>query len=189
MYIEPCCIDRQLPELLRSGVPFFQTSGDVTFDKFLSSVSSLAGSEFSLILIVPEVDVKILQILNHYFNRGWLSSLLLLTREVQTELVKTELAGHAHKIQYAADPLIIDSQCAMIGTAEETTNLETNAAVIIQGAMLSEADFSYSLYGCYFGRNKDIVKGALLPSLSKLRMKPIITSDDETINRVYSLVD
>ena len=118
-YIEPCCIDRQLPGLIkqsRAGFCFFQTSGDVTLEKLLGAVSHMASGVGGhvLMLTVPEVDIPMLRTLAYYFRRGWTQALLLLTREAQTALIESELADYLASVHYAADPLIIDGQLAII---------------------------------------------------------------------------
>ena len=44
-------------------------------------------------------------------------------------------------------------------------------SVIIQGAMLREVDFSFSLYAAYYGTDADIIDGALKPIRSKLKLR------------------
>ena len=171
-YIEPCCIDRQLPQLIkqsRAGFCFFQTSGDVSLEKLLGAVSHMASGVGGhiLILTVPEVDIPMLRTLAYYFRRGWTQALLLLTREVQTALIESELADYLASVHYAADPLIIDGQLAIIDTAEAR-------ALIIQGAMLSQPDFSLSLYTAWLGTDPDTIRAALDPAIAKLKTKPLI---------------
>ena len=122
MYIEPCCIDKQLPALIRrsqGGFCFFQTNGDCDLKKLLDSVSHMASGVGGhvLVLTAPEVDITMLRTLAYYFRRGWTRALLLLTRAVQTELIQTELADYIDHIHYAADPLIIDGQLAILSTS------------------------------------------------------------------------
>ena len=76
MYIEPCCIDKQLPALIRrsqGGFCFFQTNGDCDLKKLLDSVSHMASGVGGhvLVLTVPEVDITMLRTLAYYFRRGW----------------------------------------------------------------------------------------------------------------------
>ena len=169
MYIEPCCIDKQLPALIRrsqGGFCFFQTNGDCDLKKLLDSVSHMASGVGGhvLVLTVPEVDITMLRTLAYYFRRGWTRALLLLTRAVQTELIQTELADYIDHIHYAADPLIIDGQLAIIN----------NITLIIQGAMLSQPDFSLSLYTAWLGTDRDIIRSAIDPAIAKLKAKPQI---------------
>ena len=165
MYIEPCCIDKDLPALIRrsqGGFCFFQTNGDCDLKKLLDSVSHMVGGHV-LVLTVPEVDILMLRTLAYYFRRGWTRALLLLTRAVQTELIQT--------IHYAADPLIIDGQLAILSTSTVPEPVE---GLIIQGAMLSQPDFSLSLYTAWLGTDRDIIRSAIDPAIAKLKAKPQI---------------
>lgn len=166
-YIEPCCIDNQLPKLIkesRGGFCFFQTSGDVTLEKLLGSVSRLAGNEHVIVLTVAEVDVMMLRTLAYYFRRGWTKALLLLTSHSQKELIEGELGGYIDRVHYAVDPLVLDGQVAVIGSS----------ALIIQGAILGQADFSLSLYSAWLGSDTEVVRSALDPTIAKLKTKPVI---------------
>lgn len=171
-YIEPCCIDSQLPGLIRGsrgGFCFFQTSGDVTLEKFLGAVSHMASGAGGhvLVLTVPEVDIQMLRTLAYYFRRGWTQALLLLTREAQASLIEGELSDWIDRVHYAADPLIIDGQLAIIDTT-------ATKALIIQGAMLSQPDFSLSLYAAWLGSDPDMIRTALDPAIAKLKTKPLL---------------
>ena len=181
MYIEPCCIDKQLPALIRrsqGGFCFFQTNGDCDLKKLLDSVSHMAsgGGGHVLVLTIPEVDITMLRTLAYYFRRGWTRALLLLTRAVQTELIQTELADYIDHIHYAADPLIIDGQLAILSTSTvpEPAEGQGSSGLIIQGAMLSQPDFSLSLYTACLTTDRDIIRSAIDPAIAKLKAKPQI---------------
>lgn len=179
-YIEPCCIDRQLPGLIkqsRAGFCFFQTSGDVTLEKLLGAVSHMASGAGGhvLMLTVPEVDIPMLRTLAYYFRRGWTQALLLLTREAQTALIESELADYLASVHYAADPLIIDGQLAIIeSVASAAVPQQPAKALIIQGAMLSQPDFSLSLYAAWLGSDTDTIRAAIDPAIAKLKTKPLL---------------
>ena len=179
-YIEPCCIDRRLPGLIkqsRAGFCFFQTSGDVTLEKLLGAVSHMASGAGGhiLMLTVPEVDIPMLRTLAYYFRRGWTQALLLLTREAQTALIESELADYLASVHYAADPLIIDGQLAIIeSVASAAVPQQPAKALIIQGAMLSQPDFSLSLYAAWLGSDTDIIRAAIDPAIAKLKTKPLL---------------
>ena len=191
-YIEPCCCDRQLPVLLRERrTAFFQTNGDVTVQRFMNAVGCMAGQPSELWLMLPAVDFPLLRTLRQWFQRGWISSLHLLTQENQEEMVMGELGeatagenaseenGAAvansqfstlnSQLDYAHDPLVLDGLLAFIGTEH---------VVAIQGAMLTQVDFSLSLYAAAFGPRQKYfdapdgkVRMMLEPVISKMKIK------------------
>lgn len=187
MYIAPCCVDKDLPKVMKEakgGFCFFQTNGDVTLEKLLGAVSRLAGDEHVIVLTVPEVDVMMLRTLAYYFRRGWTQALLLLTQRSQKELVESELSGYLDRVHYAVDPLVLDSQLAIIGCDTKGTGIFVSSArpplsLVIQGAMLSQADFSLSLYATWLGSNKDVLLQAIDPVIAKLKMKAVIDHYDQ----------
>lgn len=89
--IEPCCAERQLPALLREQkgrAVLFQTYGDVTFDNLLRSVSSMAGdNHLTMTLAVNEVTDKMQRTLDRYQEREWITTLHLLTNDLQGEVI------------------------------------------------------------------------------------------------------
>lgn len=179
-YIEPCCCDRQLPVLLRERrTAFFQTNGDVTVQKFMGAVGCMAGQPSELWLMLPAVDFALLRTLRQWFQRGWISSLHLLTQENQETEVMAELGEAAlantpaectaGAVDYAHDPLVIDGLLAFIGPEH---------VVAIQGAMLTKVDFSLSLYAASFGPRQKYfdapdgkVRMMLEPVISKMKIK------------------
>lgn len=174
MYINPCCTDKELPKLIResrSGYCFFQTNGDVTLEKLLGSVSHLAGNEHAIVLTVSEVDIQMLRTLAYYFRRGWTHGLLLLTARNQRELIEGELQDYLPKVHYAVDPLVIDGQLAVIG----------DKCLIIQGAMLGQADFSLSMYAAYLGKDIEAIRSALDPVIAKLKTKAVMNHAEEPV--------
>lgn len=187
MYIAPCCVDKDLPKVMKeakSGFCFFQTNGDVTLEKLLGAVSRLAGDEHVIVLTVPEVDVMMLRTLAYYFRRGWTQALLLLTQRSQKELVESELSGYLNRVHYAVDPLVLDSQLAIIGCDTKVPDPFVSSArpplsLFIQGAMLSQADFSLSLYAAWLGSDKDVLLQAIDPVIAKLKMKAVIDHYDQ----------
>lgn len=186
-YIEPCCCDRQLPALLKgSKFAFFQTGGDLTVQKFMSAVSSLAGSGHRMTLVIPEVDVMLLREIKRYFDRQWTRELMLLCQSNQREMVESELQGYMDRVTYAADPMVIDGLLAFepcggdthgdsprvtSATVTQGTVPSVPPSVIIQGAMLREVDFSFSLYAGYYGSDQEVIDGALKAVRSKLKLR------------------
>lgn len=177
MWIEPCCADRQLPSAIKNakgGFCFFQTNGDVLLETLLKSVSYLAGSGHTLLLSVPEADIRLLRTLNQYMTRGWTKAVLLLSQSPQEDLVSSELAANIDKVQYASDPMILDGLLAIIPARPSPTPTQTgaeNKAVVIQGAILSKQDFSLCHYAAWYGRDREILQQAIDPLIAKLKTK------------------
>lgn len=92
--IEPCCAERQLPALLREQkgrAALFQTYGDVTFGKLLKSVSCMAGDDhLTMTLAVREVTGKMRRTLQDYQNRQWITTLRVLTDDLNGEVICIE---------------------------------------------------------------------------------------------------
>lgn len=190
MYIEPCCVGRQLPNLLRENagnVVFFQTSGDVTIAQFMEAVSCMVQAPYVMLLQVPEIDEATLKTIRYYFQRDWQGGLLLLTHDDQSEQVKTILADYLDRIQYAYDPLVADGQIAF---ARLTT--DGISSVIIQGAMLGAKDFSLSLYAGYCGyscqcaerASINVWRSATSAAIAKLRTRPTIKATHALVTSV-----
>lgn len=170
MYIEPCCIARQLPQLIRRGDTFFQTSGDICVRDFLSAVSSMCGTDLHLTLMLPAVDAQLVRTLAHYFFQEWITKLTLLTCDDQTALLRAGLSAYADRIEYVHDPLVIDGLLCIRGT---------DGNLIMQGAMLPQIDYAFSLYSVWFGRDADILKAATEAVEAKVRVKSVKLFDEK----------
>lgn len=164
MYIEPCCISRQLPQLIRRGDLFFQTSGDICVRDFLSAVSSMCGTDLHLTLMLPAVDAQLVRTLAHYFFQEWTTRLTLLTRDDQSPLLRAALSAYADRIEYVHDPLVLDGLLCIQGT---------DGNLIMQGAMLPQIDYAFSLYSVWFGRDKNVVEAATEAIKAKVRVKGV----------------
>lgn len=183
-YIESCCIERLLPPMLKTagGACFFQTNGDITLQKLMDATVSMVGSRHTLILTVAELDAGIIRTLEQYLRREWTAAAMILTRTVQTELISQELQPYLDRIHYAADPLVIDSMLAVLGTGSWEEQSETQVpvpmtALIVQGAILGQPDFSLSLYSAWLGNDPTTIKSAIDPIIAKLKTKPILSAD------------
>ena len=183
-YIESCCIERLLPPMLKQGgTCFSQTNGDITLQKLMDATASLVGSRHTLLLTVAELDAGIIRTLEQYLRREWTAALMLLTRTPQTSLIETELQPYLDRIHYACDPLIIDGQLAVLGTGswEEQSEAQVPVpmtALVIQGAILGQPDFSLSLYSAWLGTDTAVLKSAIDPAIAKLKTKPAIDHSD-----------
>lgn len=133
-YLEPCCIENQLPTLLRreKGNALFQTNGDVTVEKLMQAACCMASGGFGEYWIcVKEVDVVLMRFLRHWMQRGWIRQLHLLTVGDQRNLVAGELGEElmAH-VEYGwRDGLGLEAFC-VVGDRE---------SMVVQGEMLLAA--------------------------------------------------
>jgi len=130
-YLEHCCIENQLPQLLRRerGNALFQTNGDVTIEKMMSAACCLASGGFGEYWIcVKEVDVVLMRFLRHWMSRGWIRELRLLTVGDQRELVASELGEELMKhVDYGwREGLGLEAFC-VVGERE---------SMVVQGEML-----------------------------------------------------
>lgn len=133
-YLEPCCIENQLPQLLRleRGNALFQTNGDVTIEKLMQAACCLASGGFGEYWIcVREVDVVLMRFLCHWMNRGWIRELHLLTATNQREMVASELGEELMKhVDYGwREGLGLEAFC-VVGDRE---------SMVVQGEMLLAA--------------------------------------------------
>ncbi len=133
-YLEPCCIENQLPSLLRreKGHALFQTNGDVTIEKLMSAACCMANSGFGEYwIVVKEVDVVLMRFLRHWMNRGWIRELRLLTVGDQREMVALELGEELMKhVDYGwREGLGLEAFC-VVGERE---------SMVVQGEMLLAA--------------------------------------------------
>lgn len=174
-YIEPCCIDQQLPSLIgesKRGFAFFHTSGDVTLKRMLEGVSWLPDrASHVMVLTVAATDVAMLRTIADYFRRGWTLALLLLTQENQRTLVEQELAPYISRVHYAADPLVVDHQLVIVGRQR---------ALVLQGAVLGSLEFSLCQYAVWLGGDAAVVRQALDPAIAKMKSKALIDHHDQT---------
>lgn len=167
-YVEPCCCERQLPKLLREKTIFFQTSGDVTVRLLMKSVGCMVTGVHEMWLVAPDVDVKLLREIRHWFSRGWIVGVHLLTAVSQSEMVEKELAG-CKGVEYATDGMIADGFLAFVGKQD---------FVAVQGAMLLEKAFATRMYAGWYGkRDGEKFKGLMEPFVAKMRVKKKIKKD------------
>lgn len=133
-YLEPCCIENQLPALLRreKGNALFQTNGDVTIEKLMQAACCMASGGFGEYwIVVREVDVVLMRFLRHWMQRGWIRELRLLTVGDQRETVASELGEElmAHVDYGWREGLGLEAFC-VVGERE---------SMVVQGEMLLAA--------------------------------------------------
>lgn len=177
MYIQPCCIEKELPELLRKQpFAFFQSNGDWTTADLMKAVSCMVQNALC-ILSLPEVDVYLLRTLRTYLSKGWFRGLVLITAEPQAELVKSEMGGMLQLVTYVNNYQIQDGMFALT----DFLNF-----IVIQGAMLTEKDFSLCLYSAYRGKDPNVFASAVESLTTKAKIGAFIKSQNEDIK---SLLD
>ena len=158
--IEPCCAERQLPALLREQkgrAVLFQTYGDVTFDKILNSVSSMAGNDhLTMTLCCREMTDKMQRTLKRYQEREWITTLRLLTDDLQGEVVCIEgdfgtvviqgpvidtAAQHGQPVLYAGQFAKADAgqhPLAKLLAARLRRQQETQAATVVSDSLTKD---------------------------------------------------
>lgn len=177
MYIQPCCIEKELPELLRKQpYSFFQSNGDWTATDLMKAVSCMVPHAVCL-LAMPEVDVFLLRTLKTYLAKGWYRGLVLVTAEPQAELVKSEMGGMLPLVTYANHNQVQDGLLALT---------DFGKFLVVQGAMLAEKDFSLCLYTGYFGTDGKVFASAIEAVTARVKMGAFVKSAHEDIR---SLLD
>jgi len=134
-YIEPCCAEHQIPQLIRNskGHALFQTNGDVTVEKLMQAACCMASGGFGEYwIVVREADIVLMRTLAHWIDRGWIRRLCLLTETDQRTLVATELGTERMKLtDYGWREGLAASQLfCCIGDRE---------TIVVQGEMLLQA--------------------------------------------------
>lgn len=184
-YVEPCCVERQLPEVLNKGLCFFQTNGDVTLEKILSSVGYFAGGHPVLVFTAQDIELDFVKVLKHYFDRGWIDGAILVSSSAMAEQMRTEdmlkeyLGNYIHQVQFAIDPLVYECQLALVGAS----------AVVIRGYMSMDVSYGLTLFSGWkiSKSSKDMLDAALSPIVAKAKLKPIIDNKENgAINRILS---
>ena len=165
MYIQPCCIHRELPQLMRGTARcYFQSNGDWTLQDLMKAISCLVPS-CEAVVCMPVVDVYLLRTLRTYLAKGWYTGVTLLTRDDQSALVAAEVKDE--RLHYAHHAQVSDGLFAL---SDGTDHL----AVI--GALLLDKDGLLHHYAAYFGRDRETYKeitGAVLArSKSKRKTHP-----------------
>lgn len=177
MYIQPCCIEKELPELMRKQpFSFFQSNGDWTVQDLMKSVGQLVPHAVCL-LALPEADVFLLRTLRTYLSKGWLRALVLVTAEPQGELVKAELQSYLPLVTYANHNQVQDGLLALT---------DFGKFLVVQGAMLTEKDFTLCQYTGYFGTSGEVFASAVEAVCARAKMGAFIKSPHEDIQ---SLLD
>lgn len=172
MYIQPCCIEKELPELMRKQpFAFFQSNGDWATADLMKAVSCMVPHALCL-LAMPEIDVFLLRTLRTYLSKGWYRGLVLVTAEPQAELVKSEMGGMLPLVTYANHNQVQDGLLALT---------DFGKFLVVQGAMLTEKDFSLCQYAGYFGTDSKMFASAVEAVSARAKMGAFVKSANEDI--------
>ena len=169
MYIEPCCAHKQMPRLLnenKGGVVTFQTSGDVTVMKMMDAVSYLAGQTHEMVLMVPEIDVKLLRHIRHFVVRGWATKVTLLLNDLcgmsDAEII-AGLEGTEGRVFVFYDKMVCNGLLSFAGE---------DGTVVIQGDMLTRMAPGLRMYAAAYGKDGRTWE-MLQPVMSKAKVKVV----------------
>ena len=158
---EPCCIERNLPLLLRK-YPFctWQSNGDVTFEKIIKAVSHLAGSALEITLLLPKSELPILRVLAWYQYRGWLKSLTIVTTADESTTIRKEFPQD-FPVEILSHKSITDSLLIIRGT---------DGHAIVQGPLhVSPATKpTVERFTTYAGNDKDKIDMLTATTLSRI---------------------
>lgn len=117
LFIPPCCVDKKLPKALTQAphrtLTFF-THGDVVVEKFYRAVSYMLIDPHVMVLSLEQAGNDVLTFLSLCFDRGWISSLVLLTRHDETEGVRRFLGGYVGRVLYVVSKDVTDAASHMV---------------------------------------------------------------------------
>ena len=106
LYIPPCCIHKQLPDLIRQGGAFsvFYSQGDWGLPKLTYAVESMVPSQWqsvTTILVMPDATLTTARYIERELNMGWSRAIILVTATDQTELLRQNIsAEHLPHLTY-----------------------------------------------------------------------------------------
>lgn len=180
MYVEPCCIERVLPELIRDNThklkdgsffsaACFQSGGDWTVSDLLKSVSPLAGGGL-MILSLPQADASLMRTLSAYLSKKWCTDILLLTSEGQESLVREFMGTNIDKVTYVVNKGLLDGFLGLYNNGK---------ALCVTGPMLLDKDFSICMYTVMYGSCPDFLYAATDAFRPLLRINPVIKGKGE----------
>ena len=149
MYIEPCCIDNQLPRLLRQSdghAAMFQTSGDVTLEHMLEALMPMVGDRPRVLtLALPVVDDDVVALLQRYMRLEWVAHLNLITSD-------TTITTHPSSLTQIGVPM--DRITLSIVTDATTLGLlvftGASATAAVQGQLESSVRKGLHLYSALY---------------------------------------
>lgn len=180
MYIEPCCIDNQLPRLLRQSdghAAMFQTSGDVTLEHMLEALMPMVGDRPRVLtLALPVVDDDVVALLQRYMRLEWVAHLNLITSQPQAQLL-----SQLERIGVAMDRITVAivTDATPLGLLVFTG---ANATAAVQGQLESSVRKGLHLYSALFApTNTPAIRSLTDPihALIKARAVEIEAEEEE----------
>lgn len=98
LYIPPCCIHKQLPDLIRQGGAYsvFYSQGDWGLPKLTYAVESMVssqGTSVTTILVMPDATLTTARYIEKELNMGWSSAIILVTATDQTEFLQKNVSA------------------------------------------------------------------------------------------------
>lgn len=177
MYIEPCCIERQLPHLLRKdNFSFFQSNGDWSVMDLMKAVSYMAEGGVA-VFMMPVVDVFFLRTLRTYLAKDWYRSAILLTTTDQSDLVRKELGNVIGRVCYAWNAMVRDSGFFLT---------DFYYYLAINGPLYLGKSTGLCHYSAYYGIDSSVFVNAIEAIVSRVKTAVVIQSGDELINKVLN---
>ena len=166
--IEPCCCDRQAPAAIKAagGNATLFTNGDVTVQKWFSALSSLAGPNHQMTLLVRQPDVQLLRWLRTWMQRGWTTQLHLTTLSSSTasEASASERSVQSTGVLASDVPTLVAAELDGLTdrvTVAQDTSMPTEmvifqgerGVVVIAGPMLTAPQPGLTVYACHYDKD------------------------------------
>lgn len=173
MYIEPCCIDNQLPRLLRQSdghAAMFQTSGDVTLEHMLEALMPMVGDRPRVLtLALPVVDDDVIALLQRYMRLEWVAHLNLITSD-------TTITTHPSPLTQIGVPM--DRITLSIVTDATTLGLlvftGATATAAVQGQLESSVRKGLHLYSAlYASTNSPAIRSLTDPITALINARAV----------------
>lgn len=149
LFIPYCCVAIKLPKAVmqapRRSLSFY-THGDVTFEKFYSSVSFLVADPHVLVLSMPTLTFATASYLAQCFERGWITDLVISTAKEITPLIEKYLTPYRSHILYAVSGNVSQLSAHMV-LYTNTQSLSISGPMVesrIQGISLVAYTLLYS---------------------------------------------
>lgn len=97
LYIPPCCIDKQLPSLVRTGADFccFYSQGDWGLSKLVHALSSMVSSrqaEVATILVLQDINRNVIKHIEKDLKMNWSSVFIIVTSTDRTVVINDVLS-------------------------------------------------------------------------------------------------